>query len=225
MTDRSRISQPGSSRSIVRPFVANCRVSPPASSTVRPVDQLKQFRSGLRPRTTSMTFACNAPLGGKTGGPPRHRFPRPNRPLRPAPVRRGCGISATRVVRPPSPSWHPSTQGCCASSFLSLASLSGVLPGQTRQRTADLQPAVAGAQIGAWRHGPRYALRRECRCPRLAAWAPDGATVANDGNRGPEHVGDNLAHAGLRGPPGRVQTQDKRRRPAVSPAVVSASFT
>src|ERR1700704_1785244 len=36
MTDRSRISQPGSSRSIVRPFVANCRISPPASSTVRP---------------------------------------------------------------------------------------------------------------------------------------------------------------------------------------------
>ena len=63
ITESSRMSQPGSSVSTVRPRVASGRDTPPATATVRP--SIFASSSVVSPATRSITPACSAALADR----------------------------------------------------------------------------------------------------------------------------------------------------------------
>jgi len=117
---------------------------------------------GLR-ATRSITCALQCAAGGKTGGL-ADCFLGHRHCARAA--RQNCG-SRRRRRFVALPSWRPSTQAAGASSFLSLPSLSGALPGDPA-RAADLHRRRS-AEIGA-RRMAAICVHKEYRFPRSAAW-------------------------------------------------------
>ena len=197
---RNREIHPGSIASRAASLVARCRVSPPATSTVRPSICLSS--SAWSRATRSITFACNAALAERLAAsaplsPPNRHCGRASR--------QGCGSGRRRRSSPSLP-LHPSSSaaGRRRSSF-PYRPCQGEPPAD---RAAGRQSAPASL-LRDWCPAPwpRYAWRRGYRFRRWPHGLRRARNVTDNGNAGRQHVCDNLAHAG-RETARRIQTQN-----------------
>ena len=216
---KPRSVHPGSSRfDASGSLVASCRVSPPASSTVRPSICSKQFGRVARDEIDDIRSAMRR---WRKDWRPRAPLSRPNRRCARA-ARQGCGSSATAsfVAFAVMASFVFRLLVAAVLLFL-IALVRGSVPADP---AAGRQSAPA-SRLRDWCPAPwpRYAWRRGYRCPRWPHGLRRG-NVADDGNSATPSTSAIISRMLVERPPGVF-----RRRTTTSAcrslALVSASFT